>query len=112
MATIDPSDLGAVSIQVKLSTVAAKLRAAQAKSNDAHEKLHRGKSNIAVLEDGPEGEQIPLANLVRGYDGDDQIETEFGLAPVRLALSSKANRKSVELSHSPCAGFPTGPPVA
>ena len=112
MATIDPSDHGAASIQVKLSTVPAKLRVAQAKSNDAHEKLRTGNSKIAVLEDGPEGEQIPLANLVRGYDGDDQIETVIDLTPVRLALSPKANRKPVALSHPPCAGFPTGPPVA
>jgi hypothetical protein len=112
MATIDPSDLGVASIQVQLSTVPAKPRVAQAKSNDAHETLRTGKSKIAVLEDGPEGEQIPLANLVRGYDGDDQIETVFGLTPVRFALSPSTNRKSVELSHPACAGFPTGPPVA
>jgi hypothetical protein len=112
MAAIDPSNLGSVSIQVKLSTVPAMLKVAQAKSNDAHEKLHTGKSKIAVLEDGPEGEQIPLANLVRGYDGDDQIEPVFGLTPVQFALSPTANRKPVELSHPPCAGLPTGPPVA
>lgn len=112
MATIDPSDPGGASIQAKLSTVPAKLRAAQAEPNDAHGKLRSGKSNTAELEDGPEGEQIPLANLVRGYDGDDQIETAFGLTPVRFATSStNASRKSVELSHPPCAGFPTGPPA-
>ena len=106
---IDPSDPGIASTSV----VPAKLRVAQAEPNDAHGELRNGKSNTAGLEDGPEGEQIPLANLVRGYDGDDQIETAFGLTPVRFATSSvNASRKSVELSHSPCAGFPTGPPVA
>ena len=113
MATVDPSDPGVVSIQAKLSNVPGKLRTAQAKPNDAHGQLRTGQSNTAELEDGPEGEQIPLASLVRGYDGDDQIETAFGLAPVRFAASSaNASRKSVELSHPPCAGFPTGPPVA
>ena len=110
---IDPSDPGIASIQSKLSAVPAKLRVAQAEPNDAHGEFRNGKSNTAGLEDGPEGEQIPLANLVRGYDGDDQIETAFGLTPVRFATSSvNASRKSVGLSHSPCAGFPTGPPVA
>ena len=85
LATIDPSDPGVASIQAKLSTVPNKLRVAQARSNDAHGKLRTDNSKIAVLEDGPEGEQIPLANLVRGYDGDDQIETVFGLTPVRFA---------------------------
>ena len=112
IATIDPSDPGVASIQAKLSTVPAKQRAAQANSNDAHGKVRTGKSNTAELEDGPEGEQIPLANLVRSYDGDDQIETPFELTPVRFATSSaNASRTSVELSHPPCACFPTGPPI-
>ena len=112
MATIDPSDPWVASIQAKLSTVPDKLSVAQAKHNDAHGNLHSGKSNTAELEDGPQGEQIPLANLVRGYDGDDQIGA-FGLTPVRFSISSaNASRKSVALSHPPCASFSTGPPAA
>jgi hypothetical protein len=112
MATIDPSAPGIASIQAKLSTVPAQLRIAQARPNDAHGKFHTGKSNTAELEDGPEGEKIPLANLVRGYDGDDQIDA-FGLTPVRFAAPAvNISRKSVGLSHPPCAGFSTGPPVA
>ena len=112
MATIDPSNLGVGSIKAKLSTLPAQLRVVQVDRNDAHEKLHRRKSITAELEDGPEGEQIPLANSVGGYDGEDQIETAWGHTSVRFASSANASRKSVELSHPPCAGFPTGPPVA
>ena len=114
IATLDPSAPGVASIHVQLSTpIPAELRAAQAEPNDTHGKLRTDKSNTATLEDGPEGEQIPRANLVRGYDGGDQIEAAFELLFVRFATSfANASRKSVELSHPPCAGFPTGPPVA
>ena len=113
MATLNPSDHGVASIQAKLSTISANLRVAQAEPNVAHGKLRTGKSNTAALEDGPEDEQIPLANLVLGYDGDDQIKEAFDLPLVRIASSSaNTSRKSVQLSHQPCAGFPTGPPFA
>jgi hypothetical protein len=115
MTTVGPSDPGVASIQAKLSTALAELKVAQAKLNDAHGKLHTAKSNIAELEDGPGGEEIPVANLICGYYGDDQVEAAFGLAfvAVQFATSSAdAGRKSAKLSHPPCAGFPTGPPVA
>ena len=38
--------------------------------------------HIAELEDGPEGEDTPIANLVRAYDGDDQIETQFNFVTI------------------------------
>jgi hypothetical protein len=115
MATGGPSDPGVPSIQARLSIASAELKVAQAKLNDHHGKLHTAKSNIAELEDGPEGEATPVANLICGYDDGDQVEAAFGLAfvDVRFATSSaNAGRQSAELSHPPCAGFPTGPPVA
>jgi hypothetical protein len=113
IATFDPSAPGVASIQAKLGAVPAELRAAQAERSDAHGKFRTDRSNIATLEDGPEGEQTPRANLVRGYDGDDQIEAAFERLFVRFVISlANASCKSVELSHPPCAGFPTGPPVA
>jgi len=111
VATLDP---GAPGVAIQASTTSpAELRAAQAERSDAHGKFRTDRSNNATLEDGPEGEQIPRANLVRGYDGDDQIEAAFERLFVRFVTSlANANCKSVELSHPPCAGFPTGPPVA
>jgi hypothetical protein len=70
-----------------IPTVAAKLGDVQATPN-AHGKERPGKSNTAELRDGPEGEQVPLANLVRGYARDDQIETALGLAPGRFASTA------------------------
>jgi hypothetical protein len=114
IATLDPGGPGVASIQAKLgTTIPAELRAAHAERGDAHGKFRTDRSNVATLEDGPEGEQIPRANLVRGYDGGDQIEAAFERLFVRFATSlANASCKPVELSHPPCAGFPTGPPVA
>jgi hypothetical protein len=112
ITTHGPSAPSFVSIQAKLGDIPAELSVAQAEPNDPHE-LRAERSGSATLEDGPEGERFPHANLVRGYDADDQLEAVFELLLVRFSTSAaNADRKSVEPSHSPCAGFPTGPPVA
>jgi hypothetical protein len=110
VAAIDLNDPGVASVQAKLGSAPAKLGVAQA--DDAHGKLRAGNSNTAELKDGPDGEQMPLANLVRGCDGDDQLDA-FGLTPFRVATSSaNVSCNSVALSHPPCARFSTGPPAA
>jgi hypothetical protein len=109
----DPSAPGFVSAQAKLSAVPAQLRVAQAAPGDRHGKLRTEKSGTATLEDGPEGERLPHANLARGYDADDQLYAVFEFILVRSAASSaNASRESVTPRHPPCASFPTGPPVA
>jgi hypothetical protein len=68
----------------------------------------------AQLEDGPEGEEEPIANLLRAYDGDDQIEAQFGFVTISFRtiqwLPNIAGSAPAP-SHAPCAGFPTGPPA-
>lgn len=69
----------------------------------------------AALEDGPDGEQPPVATFVRAYDGDDQLETvtfcaEF--AANNYVIASAAGKQAAAPTHFPCAGFPTGPPRA
>ena len=69
----------------------------------------------AALEDGPEGEQPPVATFVRSYDGDDQLKTvtfcaEFAAAS--YVIASAAGNRAAAPTHFPCAGFPTGPPRA
>jgi hypothetical protein len=115
MAMVGPSAPGIASIQPKLTIVPAALKVAQAKLNGTYGKLHTATSNIAELEDGPEGEVIPVANLICGHDGDDQVEAVLGPAfvAVQFAIpSAHPGRESAKLSHPRCAGFPTGPPVA
>ncbi len=73
------------------------------------------KRTTAELEDGPEGEQDPIANLVRGYDGDDQVELSFSFVRVAFSILSFVPdfaRAAPAKSFSVCAGFPTGPPSA
>ena len=69
----------------------------------------------AELEDGPEGEDEQVANLVRGYDGDDQIETRLYFTTIAFRIVTfvpNLGRAAPARSHSACAGFPTGPPAA
>jgi len=69
----------------------------------------------AELEDGPDGEEEPIANLLRAYDGDDQLEAQFGFVTISFCtiqwLPNIAGAAPAP-SHAPCAGFPTGPPAA
>ena len=75
----------------------------------------RAKRITAELEDGPEGEEEPVASLVRAYDGDDQIGTRFDFATIVFDVVTFAPRfagAAPAPSYAPCAGFPTGPPAA
>jgi hypothetical protein len=115
MAMIGPNYPGVTSIHAQLSTALAQLPHSQAKLNDARGKLHTSRANVSKLEDGPEGEEIPVANLICGYDDDDRVEAAFALTFVAIQFatsSASVVHESAELSHPPCAGFPTGPPVA
>jgi hypothetical protein len=110
MATVGPSGRGVASIQAELRFAPTEPNLAQ-----AHGKLQTAQSNITELEDGPQGEKIPVANVICGHDGDDQVEAEFGLTLVAVQFatsSANAGHESPKLSHPPCAGFPTGPPLA
>jgi hypothetical protein len=70
----------------------------------------------ADLEDGPEGEEAPIAVFLRSGDGDDQIgSTLSGAAIVRVIyfkMAADCGHHPASPSHSPCSGFPTGPPAA
>jgi hypothetical protein len=98
------------SLHATLAIAEAKLPAATAKVNGAV-----AKRTTAELEDGPEGEEEPVANLVRAYDGDDQIETQFAFVMIAFSIvawAPNADGTVFAQSHDPCAGFPTGPPTA
>ncbi len=68
------------------------------------------------LEDGPEGEEAPIAVFLRSTDGDDQIGSATPVAPivrvVYVKLAAGGGRDPASPSHPPCSGFPTGPPAA
>ena len=114
MATADLSPATTPSVaalHARLSTAEAKLGATPARINA----LAGAKRITAELQDGPEGEEEPVASLVRAYDGDDQIETRFNFATIALHVVTIAPGFAgamPALSHAPCAGFPTGPPAA
>jgi hypothetical protein len=68
----------------------------------------------AELQDGPEGEEPPVASFVRSYDGDDQIGIRFDFVSVptpRVDLDV-ASRRPFHLSYPTYGGIPTGPPSA
>ena len=93
------------------------LSVAEAKFGSTPVRVHSSpaKHVIAELEDGPEGEDTPIANLVRAYDGDDQIETLFSFKMIVfrvVALAPSFASAAPAPRHFPCAGFPTGPPAA
>ena len=68
----------------------------------------------AELEDGPEGEEAPVAVFARSFDGDDQIGPDpLGAQPIRVSYELVApdrGHSPAKPSHPPYAGFPTGPP--
>lgn len=70
----------------------------------------------AELEDGPDGEEAPLAIFLRSFDGDDQIGPDApGVRITRIAYLVAAPDLCGDPagpSHPPFAGFPTGPPRA
>ena len=68
----------------------------------------------AELQDGPEGEEPPVASFVRSYDGDDQIGARFDFVAVVLSGGDPdtADRQPFDLSYPTYGGFPTGPPSA
>jgi hypothetical protein len=111
-ATVDLSsalDPGFTSLH-KLSIAEAKLGSPPMRSHSA-----AAKHVTAELEDGPEGEDTPIANLLRAYDGDDQIETRLSFAVIafRVVVLAPSLAGAAPVSrHFPCAGFPTGPPAA
>ena len=114
MATADLSPTAgpsATSLHARLSTAEAKLGATPARIS-----VWAGAKRItAELEDGPEGEEEPVASLVRAYDGDDQIGTRFDFATIVFDVVTFAPRfagAAPAPNHAPCAGFPTGPPAA
>jgi hypothetical protein len=77
--------------------------------------IAHAKRITAELQDGPEGEEDPVANLVRGYDGDDQIQASFNFVRVAFGIPTFVpdfNRAAPARTFSVCAGFPTGPPSA
>jgi hypothetical protein len=72
------------------------------------------KLSTAEMEDGPEGEEAPLATFVRAYDGDDQIQTRYELvfaAVGFIAPADDVNAVPPELTYPTYGGFPTGPPA-
>jgi hypothetical protein len=90
--------------EVKLGTTPARINV-----------LAGAKRITAEVQDGPEGEEEPVAGLVRAYDGDDQIETrcDFATIAFHVVVCAPSFRGAAPaLSHAPCAGFPTGPPTA
>jgi hypothetical protein len=107
-ADLSPLDPGFASLH-KFSVAEAKFGSTPVRNNSPLAK------NFAELEDGPEGEDTPIANLVRAYDGDDQIETQFSFVTILfrvVALTPSFASVTPAQHYFPCAGFPTGPPTA
>ena len=73
-------------------------------------------SFAAELEDGPEGEEAPIAVFVRSSDGDDQIGHHSIYLPIAgviyRRIAADRGHDPVDPNHPPYAGFPTGPPAA
>lgn len=106
-ADLLPLDPGFASLH-KFSVAEAKFGSTPVRNSSSLAK------NIAELEDGPEGEDTPIANLVRAYDGDDQIETQFSFVTIVfrvVALTPSFASVTPAQHYFPCAGFPTGPPT-
>ncbi len=100
----------AVSLYAKLSVVESSSATWPAKPALPHTKRA-----TAELQDGPEGEDAPLANLVRGYDGDDQIQSALAFTRIAFrfrSVDSDFHGIAAAPSHFACAGLPTGPPSA
>lgn len=109
-ATSDLSTASTSSLHATPSASVAKLVKAPVRVN-----FPVAKRITAELEDGPEGEDDPVANLVRGFDGDDQIGTQFSFVTIAfhvVAWSPHLETSPPAPSHAPCAGLPTGPPFA
>jgi hypothetical protein len=69
----------------------------------------------AGLEDGPEGEEAPLAVFLNSTNGDDQIGQASHHGAIRFSydfVGLDRGRDPAAPSHPPFAGFPTGPPAA
>lgn len=82
--------------------------AAHARLGSTHARLI-----TAELEDGPEGEEAPLATFVKFLD-DDQLRSsgECGAVQFRIVAMLRPENVRRRALHPVHVGFPTGPPAA